>query len=170
MKNFLKLFGVIALVLAVGFFMAACGGDEDAEEVPVEGKLTIVGFDFDDEKFLVEADVFIEGDDEKRAVLFFAADSYNAATREIGRGEIKNRRVTLTVWENKGGKAVIYTIKNDEVEEEITFTVYIFTPPNPDDPDDPYDPDDPPVKKGDVTVKFNKGGIAIGEIENVVDF
>jgi len=168
MKNFIKLFGILALIMAIGFFVAACSGDEEEEEI--EGKLTIVGFDFDDEGFLVEADIFIEGDDEKRAVLFFAANSYNPSTQEIVRGEIKNRRVELNVWESKGGEAVIYTIKKDELVEEITFTVYIFTPPDPDDPDDPYDPEDPPVKKGEVKVKFNKGGIAIGKIENVVDY
>jgi len=160
MKDFLKLIGIIALITTIGFSMVACG-EEEEEVVVIEGKLTIVGFDFDEEEFLVEADVFIEGNSTERSVLYFAADSYDATTREIGRGEIKNRRVTLNVWENKGGEAVIYTVKKDE-EKELEFIVYIFDPDN--------DPEDPPVKEGIVTVKFNKGGIAIGEIDDVVNF
>jgi hypothetical protein len=32
MKNFLKLFGIIAMVAVIGFSMAACGGDDDGDD------------------------------------------------------------------------------------------------------------------------------------------
>ena len=153
MKNFLKLIGIITLIVAVGFTIAACG---EAEEDALEGRLTIIGFDFTDNRFLVEAEAMT--DDE---VYLFAVRSYNIRNDEITHGVIKNRRVTLEVWEHLGKEPTLYSGSDEDVE----FTVYIF------DTDDPaYDEDDPiPTHEGLVTVTF-VNGVGIGTIEDVVAF
>jgi len=142
MKNFLKLFGIITLVLAVVFFAAACGDDE--EEIAT-GKLTIVGFDFDIGEKYVMADAWIDG------VYYFAAANY--VNGELTLGEIKNKIVTLSVWEHKGSEPVLYS-----GNEEIDFDIYLFI--DEDALDNDVDADD----TMNVTVKFKKG-IGIGEIQ-----
>jgi len=145
MKNFLKLFGIIALVMAVGFFMTSCDpeGEEDQDD-PVIGKLTIVGFDFDIDEVYVMADAWLNG------VYYFAAEDFDEG--EITLGEIKNKIVTLNIWEHKGAEPVLYS-----GSMEIDFNVYLFASETAlDDGDEPDD-------EGTVKVKFNKG-IGIGSV------
>jgi hypothetical protein len=149
MKNFLKLIGIITLIMAIGFSMAACGEEEEEE-----GRLTIFGFDFEENRFLVEAEATTDED-----VYLFAVKSYNERNDVITRGEIKNRRVTLEVWEHKGGEPTLYSGDDEDVE----FTVYIF------DTEDPaYDEENPiPNFVGEVTVTF-VNGVGIASIEDTV--
>ena len=142
MKDFLKLIGIIALITTIGFSMVACG--EDEEEV-IEGKLTIVGFDFDEANKFVMADAWFD------EVYYFAAADYGSGNVTLG--EIKNKVVTLSVWEHKGAIPVLYTGK-----EEITFDVYLFT--NEDDLENDLDAAD----TKSVLIKFNRG-IGIGEVQ-----
>jgi len=151
MKNFLRIFGVITLVMVIGFFMAACdafggNGDDDDDEV-ITGKLTIVGFDFDEDNKYIMADAWLEG------VYYFAAAEYEDG--DITLGEIKNKVVALSVWENKGAEPELYS-----GSAEITFNVYLFSSETAlDDGDDA----DETMK---VTIKF-KRGIGIGEVEEI---
>ena len=142
MKNFLKLFGVIALVMAIGFFMAACGEDE---EEAIVGKLTIVGFDFDETNKFVMADAWVDG------IYYFAAAGY--ANGVVTLGEIKNKIVTLSVWEHKGAVPELYA-----GSEEITFDVYLFLAA------DDLENDNDNAGEEEVEVQFVKG-IGIGSIE-----
>jgi hypothetical protein len=147
MKNFFKLIGIITLTTVIGFSMAACG---EALVIPETGKLTIIGFDFTDNKYLVEADA-ITADN----LYLFAVKSYNVRTDEVELGIINNRRVTLAVWEHRGGQPTLYSGS----DEDVTFTVYVF------DTEDPaYDPDNPePQYTGEAIVTF-LDGIGIAEI------
>jgi len=157
MKNFLKLIGILALITAIGFSMAACD-DPDEGEIIDPGKLTIVGFDVQNEGWLVEAEKFeeaVEADDTKdppieaaEAFFLFAASSYKEKTKEVTPGEIKNRRVSMNVWISKGGEPVIYK-GNDE---KVDFTVILFHP---------TDLTATPVE-GTVEITF-KNGVGIGE-------
>ena len=167
MKNFLKLNGILALIMAVGFsfLMVACpAGDE--EELVDPGKLTIVGFDVLHEGWLVEAEVFeeaveaveadpnatppVEAVEAADAFFLFAASSYKEKTKDVIPGEIKNRRVSLNVWISKGGEPVTY----EGNDEELEIKVFIF---------DPTSTVTPPVPvEGKVIVSFING-VGIGE-------
>jgi hypothetical protein len=145
--------------MAVGFTMAACGETED--EAP-EVRLTIIDFDFDLNGWLVEAEAFTDED-----VYLFAVRSYNERNDVQTLGEISNRRVTLEVWEHRGGVPVRFTGDIEDVE----FTVYLYDPaPNDSDPPpDPLLPVPNLAKEGTVTVTF-RNGAGIGTIEDVVVF
>ena len=159
MKNFLKLIGILALITAIGFSMAACPADDEEENID-PGKLTIVDFDALYEGWLVEAEIFeeaVEADPDAdppvvavEAFFLFAANSYKDKTKEVEPGKIMNRRVSLNVWITKGGVPVIYK-GNDE---DLEIKVFIF---------DPASTATPPVPvEGTVLVTF-KNGVGIGE-------
>ena len=69
MKNFIKLFGIIALVAVIGFSMAACGGDDDGgggggdtyryEALPFGwAEITFAGSNFSGSNYTLKANIF----------------------------------------------------------------------------------------------------------------
>ena len=148
MKNLLKLIGIIAVIAVFGFSFAACGNPE--EEAEVTGKLTITGFSNEDNDKLIEGDGLTAD-----GVFIFAAKSYDADKDDIVYGVIKNRRVTLSLWEIKDGKPVGYTGNLSG----LVLKVYVYTAAE-EGADDPS-----PVLEGTSTVTVTlKKGVAIAEI------
>jgi len=127
MRNFLKLFGVIALTALIGFSTISCG--EDIEETAA-GKLIITGFDFADNGFYVWANGTIAGDE---TIYLFAAKTFRPNTDDIALGEIKNQRITLSVWNTTTQK--LFSGSGDAV-----FNLYVYSvepvDPKPDPTDD----------------------------------
>ncbi|MCL2443802.1 MAG: hypothetical protein FWD13_10125 [Treponema sp.] len=147
MKNLLKLIGVITLAMVIAFSMTACEDPVVPEEV---GKLTITGFEFDVNGYFVMADTF-DTDTDGEAFSLFAAKRYSTGSQQMEFGQIINRRVSLNVWEGKGGTPVLY-----EGDEAVTFKVYVFEKID----------DEEPEFEGTVDVTFIKG-LGVGEVSSL---
>ncbi|MCL2196221.1 MAG: hypothetical protein FWB77_01255 [Treponema sp.] len=138
MKNLLKLIGIIAIIAVVGFTMAACEEEAAEEEI---GKLTITGFNFTDNGKFVQANATTAD-----GIYIFAVDSFDADGNAIC-GVIKNRVVTLSVYEHKDGSFNPYTGS----AASVAFDVYIFDT----EPEDPFN--DPADDTQQITITFRKG-------------
>jgi len=149
MKNFLKLIGIIAITIVIGFTMAACGETVDESGT---AKLTITGFDFSDNGKYVQANATTDKD-----IYLFAVAKYDSGTRNVECGVITNRIVTLTVWEHEGGTPALYTGS----DKDVVFDVYVFDT----EPADPFTT--PPAITETVTVSFKKGVAIIGLVPAV---
>jgi len=137
MKNLLKLIGIITIISVIGFTMAACAEDPAEEET---AKMTITGFDFAQNGYFVEANA--SKDD---FVYYIAAKNYDSSTDTLELAEVKNRFVTLSVWEHAGDTPAIY-----KGSDTLTFTVYIYDVL-------PAAVTDLPILEGTVDVAFKKG-------------
>jgi len=138
MKNLLKLIGIIAIIAGLGFTMVTCSTEEPEEE---GGKLTITGFNFTDNGKFVQANATTTD-----GAYIYAVDNFDGDGNAVC-GVIKNRIVTLTVYEHKDGKFSPYTGS----ATSVTFDVYIFN----EEPADPFN--DPADVTQQITITFKKG-------------
>jgi flagellar hook assembly protein FlgD len=117
MKNFFKLFGVIALVAVIGFLMAGCKNDNDDDNSDItiketSGKLTINGLSSYNGKYVMAVEL------EKTDNLFAAAQIEG---QKVKGGKIANGSVTLKVWKVSGTSILNYNGNDNTVEFSVTI-------------------------------------------------
>jgi hypothetical protein len=118
MKNFFKLFGVIALVAVIGFLMAGCKNNDnnnDDDDITVQetsGKLTINGLGSYNGKYVMAVEL-------KEADNLAAAAQIDA--KKVKGGKIANGSVTLKVWKVSGTSILNYNGNDKTVEFSVTI-------------------------------------------------
>jgi len=119
--------------------MSACG--EEGTSTAEAGTLFITGFENS------YNDKFIEAEAVTDKGLLFAVKSYDAETDEQEKGQIKNRRVMLSVYEITTGGLAGYAGSTGN-DEEIIFNVFIYDAENDPEPSETLETKAVIFKKG----------------------
>jgi len=114
MKNKLKLFGIITLVVIIGFLMVTCDNDNGGNDST--GKLTITGFSDEFNGKYVIAQLWSTDVDE-----IYAAETASIASDKATFGLISNNKVTLNVWEIINMKQGNFNKSGDFTFIRVTF-------------------------------------------------
>jgi uncharacterized lipoprotein YehR (DUF1307 family) len=119
MKNFSKLFGIIALVAVIGFSMAGCKNDDDNDDSGItiqgtSGKLTINGLSSYNGKYVMAIAL-------EEPSNLFAATQIDKKTETVKCEKIANGSVTLKVWKTNETGALNYNGNDKAVEFRVTI-------------------------------------------------
>jgi len=145
MKSFIKIFGIVALVAAIGFSVVGCESEEEEDD---DGELTITGLGDYNGKYAIA----IGGNEKEDGLRLWAAASIDMEKQIITGSKISGGSVTLKVWKRESGDKLSSYSGNDTV----LMSVAILNKALFDD-----ESESEIVADGIVTVTF-KNGVASG--------